>query len=75
MSLTNPAPEYPKEAGGYLIDILIHGYPGRSVCHGTLGWSTIALLRGHGHVALIDVGSFGVRHILQQKLKNLGLYD
>jgi N-acyl homoserine lactone hydrolase len=73
MSLTNPAPEYPKEAGGYLIDILVHGYPGRSVCHGSLGWSTIVLLRGHGHVALIDVGSFGVRHILQQKLKDLGL--
>lgn len=67
MTLTTRTPEHPTERSGYLIDILVHGYSGRSVCHGTLGWSTIALLRGHGHVALIDVGSFGVRHILQQK--------
>jgi len=73
MSLINPAPDYPTEAGGYRIDILVHGYPGRSVCHGSLGWSTIALLRGHGRVALIDVGAFGVRHLLQQKLNDLGL--
>lgn len=61
------------QEAGYQIDILVHGYPGRSVCHGTLGWSSIVLLRGHGHVALLDVGSFGVRHVLQQKLKTLGL--
>jgi N-acyl homoserine lactone hydrolase len=73
MSLTHPAPEYPTEAGGYQIDILVHGYPGRSVCHGSLGWSTIVLLRGHGRVALIDVGAFGVRHLLQHKLHELGL--
>ena len=33
-------------AGGYQIDLLVQGYPGKSVCHGSLGWSTIALLRG-----------------------------
>ncbi len=34
--------------GSYNLDILITGYPGKSVCHGSLGWSTIALLRGEG---------------------------
>ena len=51
----------------------MQGYPGKSVCHGSLGWSTIALLRGHGRVALIDVGSFGVRGTLIAKLADHGL--
>jgi len=34
----------------YQLDILVQGYPGKSVCHGGLGWSTIVLLRGHGRV-------------------------
>jgi hypothetical protein len=38
------------------------GFPGKSVCHGGLGWSSIVLLRGHGRVALIDAGSFGMRN-------------
>ena len=54
---------------GYAIDILVTGYPGKSVCHGALGWSTIALLRGGGRVALIDVGSFAQRSLLHQKLR------
>ena len=58
---------------GYAIDILVTGYPGKSVCHGALGWSTIALLRGGGRVALIDVGSFAQRPLLQQKLKQAGV--
>ena len=58
---------------GYDIDILVTGYPGKSVCHGALGWSTIALLRGGGRVALIDVGSFAQRPLLNQKLKQAGV--
>ena len=50
-----------EEVGGWRIDIIVQGYPGKSVCHGALGWSTIALLRGHGRVVLIDVGSFAQR--------------
>src|SRR5256885_1578834 len=38
------------ELHGYKIDVLIQGFPGRMVCHGGLGWSTIALIRGRGHV-------------------------
>lgn len=30
----------------YQLDILVQGYPGKSVCHGGLGWSTIVLLHG-----------------------------
>ena len=45
----------------YKLDVLIQGYPGKSLCHGGLGWSTIALLRGGGRSVLIDVGAFAVR--------------
>ncbi|MGH7058585.1 MAG: MBL fold metallo-hydrolase, partial [Acetobacteraceae bacterium] len=56
-------------AGSYELDIVVQGYPGKSVCHGGLGWSTIALLRGEGRVALIDVGSFAQRGLIRQQLK------
>jgi N-acyl homoserine lactone hydrolase len=59
--------------GGYAIEIVVEGYPGKSVCHGGLGWSTIALLRGHGRVALIDVGSFSQRHLIINRLAAHGL--
>jgi N-acyl homoserine lactone hydrolase len=58
---------------GYDIDIVIQGYPGKTVCHGGLGWSTIALIRGRGRVALVDTGGFGVRPLLQSRLKERGL--
>ena len=47
------------EAGGYEIDILVQGFPGKSVCHGGLGWSTIPLLRGKGRTAILDGGPLG----------------
>ena len=61
------------QAGGYAIDILVTGYPGKSVCHGGLGWSSIVLLRGHGRVALVDVGSFNIRGPLIGHLARHGL--
>ncbi len=73
MSQTDSFSDSINEAGGYVLDILVHGYPGKSVCHGSLGWSSIVLLRGHGRIALIDVGAFGVRHLLIDKLNSLGL--
>ena len=42
------------EIDGYEIDILVQGYPGKTVCHGGLGWSTIVLIRGRGRIALVD---------------------
>jgi len=61
------------QAGGYEIDIIVSGFPGKSVCHGGLGWSTIVLMRGHGRVALVDVGTFGMRNLLIAGLARRGL--
>jgi glyoxylase-like metal-dependent hydrolase (beta-lactamase superfamily II) len=69
---TKPAPQTLSEAG-YEIEIAVQGYPGKSVCHGSLGWSTIALLHGHGRVALIDTGSFGQRQLILDRLSAKGL--
>lgn len=55
------------------IDVLIHGFPGRAVCHGGLGWSTIALLRGQGRTILLDTGAFGVRKPLRRQLLERGV--
>lgn len=60
-------------AGGYELDIIVSGFPGKAVCHGGLGWSTIVLLRGHGRVALVDVGTFGMRNLLIAGLERRGL--
>jgi glyoxylase-like metal-dependent hydrolase (beta-lactamase superfamily II) len=57
----------------YSLDVLVQGYPGKSVCHGALGWSTIALLRGEGRVALVDVGSFNIRPELAKQLAARGV--
>jgi N-acyl homoserine lactone hydrolase len=59
--------------GSYNLDILVQGYPGKSVCHGSLGWSTNVLLRGEERVAIVDVGSFGQRKLIQQQLAAHGL--
>jgi glyoxylase-like metal-dependent hydrolase (beta-lactamase superfamily II) len=54
----------------YDVDVLVQGYPGKSLCHGGLGWSTIALLRGQGRAILVDVGAFGVRRELAKQLRS-----
>ncbi len=59
--------------GGYDVDIVVQGFPGKSVCHGGLGWSTIVLIRGQGRVGLIDAGSFGMRRLLIERLAKRGL--
>jgi len=55
------------------VDIIIHGYPGKSVCHGSLGFSTIALIRRGDRIGLVDVGSFGQRSLLIEQLGARGL--
>jgi glyoxylase-like metal-dependent hydrolase (beta-lactamase superfamily II) len=57
----------------YTIDVLVQGFPGRSVHNGTLGWATLTLLRGEGRVILLDVGSFSQRKLLAEKLAERGL--
>lgn len=57
----------------YRIDLLVQGFPGRSRHHGGLGWSSVTLLRGDGHVALVDTGSFGMRSLLRGLLDDAGV--
>jgi N-acyl homoserine lactone hydrolase len=64
---------FPMRVGGYRIDIVVQGYPGKSTHHGGLGWSTVVLLRGHGRVAVIDTGSFGMRRMIVDRLGELGV--
>src|SRR3954468_18515827 len=59
--------------GGFSIDIVVQGFPGKTVCHGGLGWSTIALLRGHGRCALIDTGGVCGGKLLVDELHKRGL--
>jgi N-acyl homoserine lactone hydrolase len=59
--------------GSYEIDVLIQGFPGRMVCHGGLGWSTVALVRGEGRVALVDVGGFNMRKGILDQLARRNL--
>jgi glyoxylase-like metal-dependent hydrolase (beta-lactamase superfamily II) len=54
--------------GDHAVDIIVHGFPGKSVCHGSLGFSTIALIRHGERIALVDVGSFGQRALLLSEL-------
>lgn len=61
------------QAGGFEIDIVVQGFPGKTVCHGGLSWSTVALIRGRGRVALVDAGSFGMRRMLIERLSKRGL--
>ena len=40
--------------GAYQLDIIVHGYPGKSVCHGPLGFSTLALVRHENYTAPVS---------------------
>ena len=57
----------------YTLDVLVQGFPGKAVCHGGLGWSTVSLIRGGGRVVLLDVGAFGVRRELLGQLLACGV--
>ena len=59
--------------GGYRIEILFQGFPGKGTHHGGLGWSTVALLRGAGRVILIDTGAIGFRKELLRRLADKGV--
>ncbi len=61
------------KSGDFSFEVLVQGYPGKTVCHGGLGWSTIALLRTRSRTILIDVGSFSMRRILIERLAARGL--
>lgn len=58
---------------GYDIDIVVQGFPGKSVCHGGLGWSSVVLVRAHGRIVLIDTGGFSMRTMLIKRFAERGL--
>ncbi|MGE3649760.1 MAG: MBL fold metallo-hydrolase [Reyranellaceae bacterium] len=58
---------------GYDIDIVVQGFPGKSVCHAGLGWSSVVLVRGHGRVALVDTGPIGMRKLIRERLHERGV--
>jgi glyoxylase-like metal-dependent hydrolase (beta-lactamase superfamily II) len=58
---------------GFQIDILVQGFPGKTVCHGGLGWSTVALVRGNGRTMLVDAGAFNMRRLIVEQLGARGL--
>lgn len=57
----------------YDIEIVVQGFPGKAVCHGGMGWSTVVLIRGEGRLALVDTGSFGMRRMLRERLAEHGV--
>jgi glyoxylase-like metal-dependent hydrolase (beta-lactamase superfamily II) len=61
------------KVGDYDIDIVVQGYPGKSVCHGGLGWSSVVLIRAHGRIVLIDTGSFNMRGMLLKRFEERNL--
>ena len=57
----------------YDLDIVVQGFPGKSVCHGGLGWSSVVLLRAHDRIVLIDTGGFSMRTMLIKRFAERGL--
>lgn len=55
----------------YEVHVLVQGYPGRAICHGGLGWSTVTLLRGQGRIVLVDVGGYATRKEIAKQLTKL----
>lgn len=58
---------------GFDIDIVTQGFPGKSICHGGLGWCTISLIRHDGRLILLDTGQMSMRGIVVARLKEHGL--
>jgi glyoxylase-like metal-dependent hydrolase (beta-lactamase superfamily II) len=61
------------QGGGWTLEVLVTGYPGKAVLHGGLGWSTVVLLRGHGRIVVLDGGGYGLRRPLLEHLKKRGI--
>jgi len=61
------------QGGGWDLEVLVTGYPGKAVEHGGLGWSTVVALRGHGRVVVLDGGGYGLRKPLAAALAERGV--
>jgi glyoxylase-like metal-dependent hydrolase (beta-lactamase superfamily II) len=55
------------------ISFFVQGFPGKSLSHGGLGWSTITLIRRENRLALLDAGSLGMRALLINRMAKRGL--
>src|SRR5260370_41977759 len=55
------------------LDIVVQGFPGKSVCHGGLGWCSVVLLRARGRLALMDTGNMSMRSMLIKRFAERGL--
>jgi glyoxylase-like metal-dependent hydrolase (beta-lactamase superfamily II) len=58
---------------GWQVETLIQGYPGKSKQQGGLGWSTVALARGHGRVVVLDTSRLGARRLILDRLAAFGV--
>lgn len=61
------------KVGEYDIDIVVQGFPGKSVCHGGLGWSTVVVIRAHGRILVVDTGGFSMRTMLLKRFAERGV--
>jgi glyoxylase-like metal-dependent hydrolase (beta-lactamase superfamily II) len=56
------------------VETLIQGYPGKAKEQGGLGFSTMALARGHGRrIAILDTSRSGARRLILDRLKEAGV--
>jgi len=51
----------------YDLDIVVQGFPGKSVCHGGLGWSSVVLPARAKRIVLIDTGNMSMRPMLLKR--------
>jgi len=61
------------KVGDYDIDVVVQGFPGKSVCHGGLGWSSVVLIRAYSRIALVDTGGVSMRTMLLKRFAERGL--
>ena len=57
----------------YDLDIVVQGFPGKSVCHGGLGWSSVVLVRAQDRIVLVDTGNISMRTMLIKRFAERGL--
>jgi glyoxylase-like metal-dependent hydrolase (beta-lactamase superfamily II) len=65
---TGPVRRADINSDGYRVFPLVQGYPGKSTEHGGLGWSSVTIVAGNGHLVLVDTGGFGMRPMLARRL-------
>ena len=59
--------------GSWTAELLIQGFPGKSLENGGLGWSAVVLLRSDKRIVLVDTGSFSVRRVILTRLAERGV--